>query len=242
MKHLVVFLLITVAVTSAHGDETYPAFSEAYWARERDLAVGKMWRGAGLTALGAASFVPAAILISKSVDNPHKYLAWSAVVSIAAIGMTGHGIGSLVFGRSQLDRAEKFVDQYQTDSAAVDAQRERDAYIHDRKTTTTKVILFGSVISLQGAVLVGNGILLSVNRSRGESIGGATIWPSYVVGGLLLAGGTVIIIVNTMRYRDLDALLSQPVQVSRHVSVSPYYDVDPARGGHNFGLSGTLSF
>ncbi len=238
---MLVFFLLT-ATASAYAQESYPSFDEDHWANEKEQATGKIRRGVGLTVLGLATIAPSAILIKRTTDNPEKYLAWSAAVGIAAVGMIGHGLGSVGFGDKQRDQANSFIKKYQSDPASVDVERERDAYMHDRKKSAVKLILFGSVVSLQGALLVSNGIALSVMQSRGNGIGGATIWPSYLVGGLLLSAGTAVVILAAVKYQNLDALASQPLPVAGNVSVSPYYYRDMLNGGQNFGLMGTVGF
>ncbi|MBN2801989.1 MAG: hypothetical protein JXR91_02725, partial [Deltaproteobacteria bacterium] len=98
-KTLTILTIILLSLISQNSiAQSLPSFSEDFWQGEKTSASGKIKRGAGLTVLGAGTFVPAAILIKKSIDNPSRYTGWSAAISIAAIGMTAHGIGSILFG------------------------------------------------------------------------------------------------------------------------------------------------
>jgi hypothetical protein len=234
--------LLTLVSPAAYAAESPPDFSEDYWKGEVKSADGKITRGAGLIVLGVATVVPAAILFGRSTANPDKFLAWSLVTGVAAVSMIGHGIGSVGFGKKQKAQAEGFSKGHRDDTDSVDPQQELDAFVSDQRVSATKLVLFGSVLSSQGFGLLTSAIVLSVKRHRGRKIGGANLWPSYLVGGLLLAGGVAIIIANSRQYGELRALESQALNVGGNFTIAPNYRVDTRTGARHFGVSGRLAF
>ena len=222
--------------------ESYPEFSQKYWEDERDGAKGKMIRGAALGALGVISIAPTAVLTVKAVKNPRKFLAYSVISGIATLGLTFHGFFSISFGGEQRDKAEYFINQYKTDAASVDVVEERAYYLDTEKKSTRKMILFGAVLGAQGAILLANGIVLSIRKRKGLSIDGIKLWPSYLLGGLLFAGGATFVGLKAARYKQLGSLENQPISAANALLIRPYISADPVTASLEGGLIGQYAF
>ena len=243
MKPFITQLLALVLFFTAPAlrAESYPEFSRDYWQQARKSAEGKMWRGVGLGVLGLASIAPTTIFIYKATDNPEKFLAYSIVSGIATLGMTFHGFFSIRTGIKERDTADRFIQSY--DDGNVSPEAERDEYLSSKKKSTIKILIFGGALVVQSAALLANGIVLGVRKKRGEDIHGIKIWPSYLLGGLLFAGGTAIIIGKGIKLHQLNALEASPASSgSAALTFEPIIQYDPATGETGFGLSSRLSF
>ncbi len=226
----------------ARADESFPTFNQDYWKKEQDKAHGKMVRGAVLGPTGLAIAAPTAVLAIKAFDNPEQYMAFSVATGIAALGMTFHGFFSIAGGIRGRDKAAYFTDLYKNRSASVRVEDERDYYIRAQKKSAGKMVLFGMVLDVQAAVLLANGIVLSVRKSNDELREGVVIWPSYLIGGVIFAGGTALAIFRARRYFALDKLRSSsPVETSE-VTFAPLLNVDPATSSVQIGWSGSVTF
>jgi uncharacterized membrane protein YedE/YeeE len=228
--------------TVAEADETFPNFTQDYWEKEQDKAHGKMMRGAVLGPTGLAIAAPTAVLAIHAVDNPEQYLAFSIATGIAALGMTCHGFFSIASGIRGRDKAAYFVGQYKNNPASVRSEEERDYYIRMQKKSAGKMVLFGMVLDVQAAVLLANGIVLSVRKSNDELREGVVIWPSYLIGGILFAGGTALAIFRARRYFALDKLRSSSPAAANEVSFAPLFNVDPLTSSVQIGWSGRVTF
>jgi len=245
-RHIAMRCLLTaflfLAASRAHAQASYPELGEDYWIREQGAAKGKLMRGAGLSVLGLAAVVPTAIWIDRAVDNPQKFAALGAVTSIAALSMTLHGFNSIGFGMEQRGKATRFARLHRDAPQSVDVEEERAFVLYSRKKTAAKVLLFGSVLAAQSAILLTNGIVLSVEKSQGDSIGGAKLWPSYTFGGLMLAAGVAVIASSAKRYRD-DKTLEPPASPdAQALSLQPWLTLDETTGASGFGLTGQMLF
>ena len=218
----------------------YPEFSQAYWETQVTKARGKILRGAVLSVTGLAVAAPTVVLAIKAADNPEKYLAYSAAVGIAALGMTFHGFFSVGFGVNQRERAIAFAAQYRTDPAAVDKNQERRIHVSDKKKSAGKMIVFGMALDVEAALMLANGIVLSVRDSRGELSGDVKIWPSYLIGGLLLAGGTTFAVLRGRTFLSLVNL--GRADNAPQVSVLPLLYLDSNDGFGAFGLQSVVTF
>ncbi len=227
---------------AARGQETYPEFNRKYWADAQSSAKGKIVRGAILGAVGIASIAPSAILAVKAGKNPRKFLAYSVVSGIATLGLTFHGFFSINTGAAERDRAAAFVRQYDTDPSTVDPAEERSVYLDSEMTSTRKMVLFGAVLGVQGAVLLANGIALSIRKHKGLSIGDIKIWPSYLLSGLLLGGGGAFLGIKSARYKQLGDLEHQAPPVANGLLLRPYITTDPLTAAVEGGLLGQYSF
>jgi hypothetical protein len=222
--------------------ESYPDFSKAHWEDEVKKAKAKIWRGAALGALGVASIAPTTILTLKAVEDPKRYLAYAAFSGIATLGMSFHGFFSIGYGRYQRDKAKHFAALYDTEPSQVNVEDERSYYLESRRETTRKMITFGSVLVLQSAVMLANGIVLSVQKGKGTKWGEIKSWPSYLLGGLLLPTGTFLI-VSKARYMGELSRLENQTAVSRSITlVQPFFGYDADSGGYNVGLSAQISY
>jgi hypothetical protein len=243
MKPIVTLSLTIALVTSAslsHG-EAFPDFSRDYWQNARKSAEGKRWRGIALGALGVASIAPTSIFIYKATGNPQKFLAYSVVSSIATLGMTFHGFFSIRAGIKERDKADSFIAAY--DEGTVSLATEQETYLDQNKTSAIKVLIFGGALIVQSAALLANGIVLGVRKKNGADIGGIKIWPSYLLGGLLLAGGSAIVIGKSITLRSLNQLeVSSEKSATAAVAFEPLIQVDPTTGETSFGMSGHISF
>ena len=237
----VLIAVITLSSSLAYAEE-YPGFGEAYWKKEQDKAKGKMWRGAGLGVLGLAAVVPTVIFTKKATEDPTGFLAYSMVSGIAALGMTFHGFFSIAAGKKEKDKADYFVKQYQADPSSVDIDEERKHFMHMKKKTTGKLIFFGSVLTLQSAIFLTNGIVLSVKKHKGVDLGGTKIWPSYLLGGLLLPAGVTLIVLKSLYLNELNELESQNPAPANVVSIRPYFHFDSNMGSYNVGMMGQMFF
>jgi hypothetical protein len=252
MKHLtplhrsalaLIFALLALAPAArAFAQASYPQFDEDFWTAERDRASGKVMRGAGLAVLGLAAVVPSAVWIDRAFDNPHRFAALGAVASIAAVSMTLHGFNSVGFGREQRSAATRFARLHRDDPEAVDTRKERAFHLYSRRKTAAKVLLFGSVVAVQGVILLANGVALSALESRGDGIGGANLWPSYTFGGLMLGAGTAVLITGARRRGDLEAPESAAPPGVETVSLVPWFRTGAGSGAPAFGLAGRLAF
>jgi hypothetical protein len=235
-----IFLVVFFVSSSAVGAESYPPFNEKYWQEERDKADGKIRRGIILGAVGVGSTAFTAWLMVKASRNPEQYLAYSLVSGIATIGMTLHGFLSIDLGREERDKADYFLDRYA--EGRVSRSEEEAHYLASEQITTRKTILFGTALAVQAAVLLGNGIALSHRRSRGVDLGGVKIWPSFLMGGLLLAGGGAIIAAKSVRHRALGDLEEKSHGNSMVLSIEPFFGVDEAQGALSLGLAGQVVY
>jgi hypothetical protein len=240
---LSLFLMLLLMASNLWASQTYPQFSRDYWAGERDAANGKMWRGIGLGVLGVASIAPSAILIYKATDNPQQFLAWGIVSSIATLGMTFHGFFSIRTGIRERRRAEDFVAEYDASPDSVSLAEERATYLESKKKSAVKIMIFGGALVVQSAVMLTNGIVLAARKRQGRSIGDVKIWPSFLTGGLLLAGGTGIIIGKAMTYGALKDLENRPTDSdAATLSIQPIIQADPVTGELGVGIMGRMLF
>ena len=231
--------LVLVAATPLHA-ESYPAFSQAHWQTETGKAKGKMWRGAALTVLGAASIAPTTVLTVKAVDAPKKYLPYAVFSGIATLGMIFHGAFSIGYGRYQRERAAALAARYDT-PASVDAKVEQRYYLESRRKTARKMITFGAVLVLQSAVMLANAIVLTVQRHNGTAWGEIKSWPSYLLGGLLLPTGTFLIVKRLGYLGELDRLERRTTPHGA-VRIHPFIGYDPDSGGYRFGLAARVCY
>ncbi len=232
----------TVLLSSAAADERYPDFNQQYWEQEQIKARGKMLRGAVLGPTGLAVGAPTAVLAIKAADNPEQYLAYSIATGIAALGMTFHGFFSIVSGVRGRDKAAYFVEGYTANPPSVSPEEERDYYIRMQQKSAGKMFLFGLVLDVQAAVLLANGAVLSVRKSNDELSGDVVIWPSYLIGSFLLAGGTAFAIMRARRYVALRDLGRQSTSPISEVSFAPLLHVDPETGTLYAGLCSQFLF
>jgi hypothetical protein len=239
-----VFVLSAIMLISyvARASESYPEFNQKYWEGEKDNAKGKILRGAILGAVGVAAVAPTTVLTIKAVKNPEKFLAYSLVSGVAAIGLTFHGFFSVSFGAEQRDKADYFINQYKNDPSSVSRDEEQAYYMNTEKKSTAKTIIFGAVLGAQGAILLTNGIVLSVRKRKGISIGGIKVWPTYLLGGLLLAGGTSLAAAKTVHYRQLKQLENNTTWTATAVMIRPYFRADPDTSSLEGGLMGQWGF
>ena len=236
---LVIFLLLSPGRLHA---ESYPDFSKAHWEDEVKKAKAKIWRGAALGALGVASIAPTTILTLKAVKDPKRYLAYAALSGIATLGMSFHGFFSIGYGRYQRDKARNFAALYDTDPSQVNIADERAYYLESRRKTTRKMITFGSVLVLQSAVMLANGVVLSVQKSKGTKWGEIKSWPSYLLGGLLLPTGAFLIVKKVMYLGELNRLENQTSASQSVTLIQPFFGYDESSGGYNVGLSAQVSY
>lgn len=245
MRHTfsVFVVVLTLLFASVCVAESYPEFSRDYWVDARKSAEGKKWRGVGLGILGVASVAPTAIFINKAVENPQKFLAYSVVSGIATLGMSLHGFLSIRTGIKERELADRFIAEYDDPQTEVSVDEEREAYMATAKTSTVKLMIFGGALILQSAALLANGIVLSTKKSRGDDVSDIKIWPSYLLGGLLLAGGSAILIGKTVKLRELNRLERTAFDATQKViTLEPMIQYDPATGETGLGMMGTLSF
>ncbi|MBN2341623.1 MAG: hypothetical protein JXR45_09045 [Deltaproteobacteria bacterium] len=191
---------------AASAAESYPVFDRDYWVHEQELAQGKINRGLGLGVVGLGLIWPTSVIISKTTQNPQKYWALSTVFAMASIGATLHGFGSVGFGRQQKNTAGEFVAAYDADPQTVDISSEQSDYLHAKRKTNRKTMVFGGYLSTVGAVLLSNGIVQSVRKHRGAQMDDIRVWPYYLAGGLLIPLGVAIMVRSQKKLRDLDAL------------------------------------
>jgi hypothetical protein len=156
--------------------------------------------------------------------------------------MTLHGFNSVGFGMEQRGNATRFARLHRDAPKSVDVEEERAFVLYSRKKTAAKVLLFGSVLAAQSAILLTNGIVLSVEKSRGDGIGGARLWPSYTFGGLMLAAGVAVIAASAKRYRETKTLEPQASPDAQALSLQPWLTIDDTKGASGFGLSGQMLF
>ena len=196
----------TGLATSMAADESYPEFNQNYWEQEQLKARGKIMRGAVLGPTGLAVAAPTIILAIEAMDNPEQYMAYSIATGIAALGMTFHGFFSIASGIRGQNKSAYFVGHYKNNPPSVPAEEERDYYIRMQKKSAGKMVLFGMVLDVQATVLLANGIVLSVRKNNDELSGDIVIWPSYLIGSFLLAGGTALAFSRARRYFAWDDL------------------------------------
>jgi hypothetical protein len=246
MKKLFIYFITTgvilLKISSLSAGGSYPEFNLKYWENSQDAAKGKIFRGTGLTVLGLAAIIPSAIWLDKSFDNPHKFMALGAVASVAAVSMTLHGINSITFGIEQKHKAGEFITGYKSDNQVTDIEQEREYYIYAAQKSTAKLIAFGAVLSVQSAMLLANGVVLSVMKAGDRSIGGAQLWPSYLFGSMMLAGGIFMIIKNVKKYKELDQLALTTDISAGAVSFSPWFYRDKTASSISLGLTGQFVF
>jgi hypothetical protein len=220
----------------------YPQFDQGFWEKEQGKGKGKIIRGAGLTVLGLGAIVPAAVFVDRAFSNPHMYAALGAVASIAAVSMTLHGINSITSGKKEKDKANFFVDKYKSDPNHSDKTEEAEFYKNYKKQSALKLVLFGSVLSAQGLILLVNGVVLNIQNGMNRDTGGAHLWPSYVFGGLCLGAGIFLIVKNVRKYRDISSWQLADLAVTGRVSIAPWFYRNPQTNEFNFGLGGKYSF
>ncbi len=242
-KNIIITTILIIFICSFVNlfAETFPDFSREYWMEESGNARGKLFRGVGLGLLGLGSIVPTVIFINNAVDYPERFLAFSFVSGIASLGMMGHGFFSVAAGIRERRKAEYFAGAYIDNSDNVNIDEERKYYLYLKRKTALKMMFFGSVITLQSTILFANGIILNIRENRDENIGDIKIWPNYVVGGFLLAGGAFMIINKIRQLRNLRQLSTidsdKPV-----VSFQPVFEVDKSAGAVSFGFTGQIQY
>lgn len=240
-KKIIIIILFCLSAISNLSAETFPDFSSEYWTEEYSSARGKMLRGIVLGITGLGAIAPTAIFIKNAVDNPEHYLAFSFVSGIASLGMMGHGFSSIFTGIRERRKAEYFSGIYTDNPDNINLYEQQDYYLYLKRKTASKMIIFGSVISIQSAILFSNGIILSVRKNRGEDTGDIRIWPNYAVGGLLLAGGTFLIINNIRKlknFRQLDIYESE----NSTVTFLPVFGIDTCSSSVSFGFTGEITY
>ncbi len=246
MKKLYIYIIITgtliLKISSVLANENYPDFTLQYWENTQNDAKGKILRGTGLTVLGLAAIVPSAIWIDKSFDNPYKFTALGTIASVAAVSMTLHGINSITFGLKQKNKAKKFISGYKNNPQNIDLEQEQDYYLYAAKKSTAKLIAFGAVLSVQSAMLFANAVVLTVMKTGGSSIGDAKLWPSYLFGSIMLAGGIFMIVKNVKKYKNLNSLSITTDISTNAVTFSPWFYRDKTASSTSLGLSGQLIF
>ncbi|MBN1577266.1 MAG: hypothetical protein JW913_11980 [Chitinispirillaceae bacterium] len=225
---------------SLRAREQYPDFDREYWVNEQALAKGKMSRGAGLGVLGLVSIWPATVMITRAKENPRKYAALGAVFGLSTLGATLHGFGSVGFGKKQKDAAASFIGDYDIDPDSVNIDEQRSEYLHGRRKTARKVILFGSYLTTISTILLTNGIVQSIRKGRGAEMNGIRVWPYYMAGGLLLTAGVRISVKSKRKLDDLDAL-GATASVPLQAGIVPFYYITE-NGRSVFGVSFMNSF
>jgi hypothetical protein len=222
--------------------ESYPQFSQQYWEDERDRAEGKIVRGAVIGALGVVTIAPSTIWAMMAVNHPEKFLANSLISGIAALSLTFYGFFSIHYGGEQRDRAESFINQYKVNPSGVSLDEEQAYYLDTEKSAARKMIIFGSMLGLQGSILLANGIVLSIRKHKGRSIGDSRIWPSFLLGGLLVGSGGAVIAAEAVRYKQLGDLKNQPPPTGNALLIRPYFTVHPFTSALEGGLIGQFAF
>ncbi len=242
MSAILICVFVWVAASpQAFGEEKYPDFNRQYWEAEEAKAHGKIMRGAVLGATGLVTVAPTAVLAIKASENPEQYLAYSAVVGIAALGMTLHGFFSIGFGARERDAASRFAKRYALDPGSVKTDEERSWYLKNKKKSTGKMVLFGIVLDIQAAVLLANGSVLAVRESRGDLSSDVRIWPSFLAGGLLLLGGTAFAIWKGRQFVRLKDLEGRPSE-SVKTYFMPILGIDPVERRPVAGIIGGVRF
>jgi hypothetical protein len=238
----VALFLIFILLPARLYAESYPAFDKAYWEDEAQKATGKVRRGAALGVVGVASIAPTAILAVKSVSDTKRYLPYAVFSAIATLGMSLHGFFSISYGRYQRDKAKHFAARYDGDPSEVSLADEQQYYLESKRKTTQKLILFGSVLVLQSAIMLANGIVLSIQKHKGTAWGNIKSWPSYLLGGLLLPTGTFLIVRKAMYMNELSRLESSTATTKAALAIQPFFGYDATFGGFNAGLSAQISY
>ena len=241
MKRFIILLfLVSLLPSMAMAGESYPTFDRDYWVKQQDLAQGKIHRGAGLGILGLVSIWPTSLMIAKATKDPPKYLALSGLFVAGTLGALFHGFGSVGFGKDQKDTATSYVKQYDVNTGVVDVAAQQKTYLDDKRKSTKKVRLFGVYLSGLGTMLLTNGVVQSVRKHQGKDVSDIHIWPYYVAGGLLMAGGVAIFIRAHKRLSDLtDLENSTPSPVTG--GVTPLLGLSP-NGDAVLGVSFGSSF
>jgi hypothetical protein len=245
-RYFIVMFSAVVSMTGlsafAAADAAFPDFNLDYWKQQQDKAHGKIVRGAVLGPTGLAIAAPTVILALKATNNPEQYAAYSIATGIAALGMTFHGFFSIASGIRGRDKADYFVEQYKNGPSPALRAKEREYYIQMQKKSAGKMVLFGMVLDVQAALLLADGIVLSVRRNNDELSDSIKIWPSYLIGGILFAGGTALAILKARRYFALDKLGSGQAVQKSEVSFAPLLQVDPVTYTIQVGLFSQISF
>jgi len=239
-----ILLMAIIGLNARAGD--VPQFDERYWQAEHGRARGKVMRGAGLTVIGLASFVPTMLLIREATDDPRGYAGWAAMAALGTVGATLHGFNSVGFGNEQERRSQRFLALYRDNPAALRVSEERAYFFETQKKTTRKVIVFGAVLVAESIIAFSSGITRSVWDHRGEDPGATEIWPAYLVGGILLPAGIFVIARNARKLRTLRSLeasdTSTTLPRAAGFSFSPYFHRDAALGASIFGLFASKPF
>ncbi len=129
-----------------------------------------------------------------------------------------------------------------SDPSSVNRDEEQAYYMSWEKRSAAKMIVFGAVLGAQGAIFLTNGIVLSIRKHKGTSKSGIKIWPSYLIGGLLFAGGTGLASARIVRYRQLKTLQENTTWTGSALLIRPYFQADPATGSLESGLLGQWTF
>lgn len=233
-QSLICILLMLTLVTSAE----YPAFSKAFWEGERELAQGKITRGAALGVTGAVLIWPTAVMISRARENPHKYVPLSVLFGTASLGAMGHGFASIGSGKRELATAERWINEYAHHPHSVDRNEEQSDWLSYQEKSAAKITVFGAYTVSIAGMMITNGIIQSA-RSDGEIEGDdISVWPYFAVGGALLPMGISSIVKSRKRSDELSEL--RIASVASRSQFIPF--AAPAPGEMIFGAVYTLRF
>lgn len=177
---------ILFSFTTTMAQEQYPTFSQEYWKNEQDIAQGKIVRGAALGVTGLVLIWPTAVMISRSKENPSKYIPLSLVLGAASLGAMGHGFSSIGHGIKQKETATYWVEMYSTNPDSVDIAEQQEDYLYEQQVSASKSTIFGIYTATIATTLLTNGIIQSTRSDEDVAANDIHIWPYYAVGGTLL--------------------------------------------------------
>lgn len=237
-----VLIIIFVLFTIGSAQEEYPNFSKEYWQNEQELAQGKMTRGAALGISGLILIWPTAILISRSKDNPRKYIPISIAMGAASIGAMAHGFASIRHGKKQKATATEWVEQYTNNPGSVDRSAEQDDYINAQLQSAHKTTIFGAYTVSIATLLLTNGIIQSTRSDEDVTTDDITIWPYYAAGGVLISTGIWSIIKSQKKKVSIDELAATSTTSSTaKPQFIPFVTITP-KGKPMFGAFYSMNF
>ena len=237
---LLLALLLTVSTVTAQAE--YPSFNQSYWESEQDIAQGKINRGAGLGIAGVLLLWPTAVMISRSKENPHKYVPLSIVFGAASIGAMAHGFSSISSGKEQKANASAWVQSYTDTPDSVTLEEQQEDYIAYAQESAQKTTVFGIYSASIATILLTNGIIQSSRNDADVASDDITTWPYYASGGALLSMGVLAVVKSRKSSSELDNLksTSTPTLLTRSQFI-PFVSVSP-KGEAVFGAYYSTSF
>jgi len=205
-KISIVTLLIFLSIWHISAQESFPSFNKEYWESEQASAQGKITRGAALGIAGALLLWPTAITISRSRDNPQKYLPLSIILGATSIGAMAHGFSSIHEGKKEREQAQQWIDTYTTSPDSVNREQEQRDYLATQQLSAQKTTVFGVYATTIATALLTSGIIQSTQGESFQRAKDIHPWPYYTIGGALLPMGIAAIVSSRKKAHSLSDL------------------------------------